>query len=270
MQNILVDKIRKQEIADNIADITNRIQSIPCKHSWQKQIRLVAVSKTKPASDIAAAYELGHRHFGENVQELVEKASILPSDIHWHFIGSIQSNKCKALADVPNLWTIETIDSSKKALTMNKACQKLASPLRVFLQINTSGEASCRNIKMRCLKSISGHDLLLTNQLVNLNLAKSGILPSNCVMTAKEILDECDKLELIGLMCIGAPHNAKNDRNPDFDLLVECKQQIEAAFGMSGLELSMGMSDDFESAIEYGSTNIRVGSSIFGSRSYTK
>ncbi|KAK5666227.1 hypothetical protein QVD99_006994 [Batrachochytrium dendrobatidis] len=229
MQNILVDKIRKQEIADNIADITNRIQSIPCKHSWQKQIRLVAVSKTKPASDIAAAYELGHRHFGENyVQELVEKASILPSDIHWHFIGSIQSNKCKALADVPNLWTIETIDSSKKALTMNKACQKLASPLRVFLQINTSGEAT-----------------------------KSGILPSNCVMTAKEILDECDKLELIGLMCIGAPHNAKNDRNPDFDLLVECKQQIEAAFGMSGLELSMGMSDDFESAIEYGSTNIR-------------
>ncbi|KAH9253023.1 YggS family pyridoxal phosphate enzyme [Batrachochytrium salamandrivorans] len=235
-----VDANRKQEIADNLMGISARIHLACGDSRHSNEIRLVSVSKTKPVSDIAAAYDLGLRHFGENVQELVEKAAVLPSDIHWHFIGSIQTNKCKVLAGISNLWAVESIDSIKKADAMNKACYERANALPVFLQVNTSGEES-----------------------------KSGLQESQCLEAAKHILDMCDKLKLMGLMCIGAPQNVKDGHNPDFDMLVRCKLEIESNLGLSGLELSMGMSDDFESAISNGSTNVRIGSGIFGSRLYS-
>ncbi|KAL2916154.1 hypothetical protein HK105_204245 [Polyrhizophydium stewartii] len=239
---VAVDPLRKQDIAANLAEIAGRVAAaVAARGDPSVQTRLVAVSKTKPASDIAAAYELGHRHFGENIQELVEKAAVLPKDIHWHFIGkrTLQSNKCKALASVPNLWVVETIDSAKKAVAMNKACEGREEPLSVFLQVNTSGEES-----------------------------KSGIAASECVAVATEIVQTCTKLRLKGLMTIGAAHNVHDGVNPDFELLVNCRKQIAEALGLNDLELSMGMSDDFEAAIKYGSTNVRVGSSIFGARSY--
>ena len=123
------------------------------------QVNLVAVSKTKPVQDIQIAYDLGHRCFGENyVQELMDKAAVLPRDIRWHFIGHVQSNKCKLLAckypinlflfncveAIPNLAVIESVDSMNKATALNKAFME-RSPVRVFLQINSSQE-DCMSI----------------------------------------------------------------------------------------------------------------------------
>jgi PLP dependent protein len=106
--------------------------------------RLVAVSKYIPTNDIKTAYQAGQRHFGENyIQELITKSAELPEDIKWHFIGTLQSNKCKVLVEnVKNLWVIETIDSEKKARLLENALGviKRDEALRVFVQVNTSGE----------------------------------------------------------------------------------------------------------------------------------
>ncbi|KAJ3046081.1 hypothetical protein HDV00_003831 [Rhizophlyctis rosea] len=229
---------RKDDVQHNLNIVATRVKEAVEQAGESKEVRLVAVSKTKPASDIAAAYEAGHRHFGENIQELVDKAAQLPPDIAWHFIGSLQSNKCKLLATVPNLYVVETIDSQKKADAMNKACANHVEPLRVFLQINTSGEGS-----------------------------KSGMSPQECVSVAEHVIQNCSQLKLCGLMTIGSPDADDGDFNPDFQRLADCKQQVDAKLG-TDLELSMGMSDDYELAIRMGSTNVRVGSSIFGARFY--
>ncbi|CAB4417920.1 unnamed protein product [Rhizophagus irregularis] len=229
-------EIRKKEIEEKLCDVKKRIESI----TQGKQARLVAVSKLKPVSDIRLAYELGQRHFGENyIQELVEKSEKLPSDIHWHFIGTLQSNKCKMLAGIPNLWAVETMDSIKKADLMNKACASRNDKLKVFLQVNTSGEES-----------------------------KSGIEPGECLDVLNHIQDNCNKLELMGLMTIGALNrddSNENQPNPDFVLLSNLKEEFKKARGIE-LELSMGMSNDFEEALKLGATNVRIGSTIFGSR----
>ncbi|KAJ3097425.1 hypothetical protein HDU97_004873 [Phlyctochytrium planicorne] len=200
--------------------------------------RLVAVSKTKPVADIQAAYDLGQRHFGENVQELVDKVPQLPADIKWHFIGSLQSNKCKLLAAIPNLFAIETLDNTKKAGILQKLYAERESVLNVFIQVNTSGEES-----------------------------KSGLSPSECAPLARFITSECPNLHLLGLMTIGAPDRDEIP-NPDFLALAQLKRELDECLNLD-LELSMGMSDDFEHAIEVGSTNIRVGSLLFGARNYT-
>ncbi|KAI9363415.1 hypothetical protein DFJ73DRAFT_788984 [Zopfochytrium polystomum] len=223
---------RLADIRENLATMRSRMQQASARSQVQPAptCRLVAVSKTKPAADIMAAYECGERHFGENVQELVEKAALLPKDIQWHFIGSLQSNKCKALAAIPNMYAVETVDGKKKADALQKACQGRETPLRVFVQINTSGEES-----------------------------KSGISPAECVDTIKHIQDSCPLLNAVGIMTIGSPdHDPSAGPNPDF---MAVKDQL----GLD-LELSMGMSDDFEHAIELGSTNVRLGSCLFGAR----
>ncbi|KAK9450563.1 uncharacterized protein V1518DRAFT_426458 [Limtongia smithiae] len=209
-------------------------------------VRLVAVSKLKPASDILGLYKTcGQEHFGENyVQELVEKAKVLPAEIKWHFIGSLQSNKCSMLAEIPNLYAVETVDSLKKARRLNDARPAGMSPLNVFIQVNTSGEAS-----------------------------KSGLAPGADVdELAAYIARECARLTLKGLMTIGSVamsqasgHGAALE-NTEFAVLVAQKARLEAALGLSGLELSMGMSEDYERAIAQGSTSVRVGSLIFGAR----
>lgn len=104
----------------------------------------MAVSKLKPASDIQTIYNQGHRHFGENyVQELMEKAEILPKDIQWHLIGHLQSQKCNSLIKkVPNLWCVESVDSLKLADKLNSACinAQRETPLNIFVQVHTSDE----------------------------------------------------------------------------------------------------------------------------------
>ncbi|KAF9991004.1 hypothetical protein BGZ75_007187 [Mortierella antarctica] len=247
--------LRAQEIKENLEGVKARMDEVLQSQSGAtSKARLVAVSKYKPASDILAAYEkAGHRHFGENyVQELEEKSKEmltmsvncqciqLPSDIRWHFIGSLQSNKCKTVAAIPNLFVVETVDSAKKASTLDKACAAAArpEPLRIFLQVNTSGEES-----------------------------KSGMSSSESLEVARHVLSSCPHLKLAGLMTIGSPNpDLENGENPDFKALNQCRTAIQDTLQTEGLELSMGMSDDFQRALQQGSTNIRVGSTIFGSR----
>ena len=124
---------------ENLRSVQEKINNI------NTSVRLVAVSKTKPASDILALYDIGHKHFGENyVQELVSKAQELPRDVCWHFIGHLQSQKAKTLIEgVPNLHLFESLDSKKLADKLNRAIESAnRDPLQIYIQINTSGEDS--------------------------------------------------------------------------------------------------------------------------------
>ncbi|XP_062169552.1 uncharacterized protein LOC133875431 [Alnus glutinosa] len=208
------------------------------------RVRVVAVSKTKPVSLIRQVYDAGHRCFGENyVQEILEKAPQLPEDIEWHFTGHLQSNKVKSLlAGVPNMAMIEGVDNEKMANHLDRVVSSLGrNPLKVFVQVNTSGEAS-----------------------------KSGIDPSVCVELVKHVKLHCPNLEFSGLMTIGMPDYSSTPEN--FKALSNCRTEVCKALGMGEeqCELSMGMSGDFELAIEMGSTNVRVGTTIFGPREYAK
>lgn len=218
-------------------------------------MRLVAVSKLKPANDILALHqsEACHSHFGENyAQELSEKAKVLPRTIDWHFIGGLQTTHCKTLAKIPNLWAVSSVDAPKKARALNKArgdAIAAATPelpvarLNVHVQVNTSGEES-----------------------------KSGCAPGReTVDLCRAIETECPNLRLLGLMTIGAIARSKattpENENDDFVALREQRDLVVKELGLDReLELSMGMSEDFEGAIAMGSGEVRVGSTIFGAR----
>jgi hypothetical protein len=222
--------------------VTARLQSAAQRAGRDRPPRLVAVSKTKPAAALEAAYAAGQRDFGENyVQEILDKAAVLPADIRWHFIGHLQSNKAKALVEgVPGLAVVETVDSAKLASKLDAAVAAAGRPpLPVFLQINTSGEET-----------------------------KHGAPPEGCAEVARHIAAACPHLRLAGLMTIGQPDYSSRPHN--FTGLAECRRRVAAAAGVDegSLELSMGMSGDFEAATEMGSTNVRVGSTIFGAREY--
>ena len=223
-----------------------------------KSPRLVAVSKTKPKEMILEAYDAGHRDFGENyVQELAEKSNdpeILHHcpDIKWHFIGNCQTKNVNKLAKCRNLSVIETITSEKladKLQTQFDKKDKEDSVVNVMVQVNTSGEEN-----------------------------KNGIEPGADTLNAvKHIKEKCPNLKLTGLMTIGAlGHSlastiqAQDGQNPDFLKLIECRHAVASFLQVeeASLELSMGMSNDFAEAIAMGSTNVRIGSSIFGARNY--
>ncbi|EDK39002.2 hypothetical protein PGUG_03100 [Meyerozyma guilliermondii ATCC 6260] len=231
---------RKTELISAYEAISQRVSTT----SNSRNVRLVAVSKLKPASDILALYNHGVRHFGENyVQELIGKAQELPKDIKWHFIGGLQTGKCKDLAKgIDNLYAVETIDSLKKCKKLDTArLNAEKDPLNVYLQINTSGE-----------EQKSGFSLSDTKDLKD---------------TVRFLMsDECKKLKLQGLMTIGSFEASTSDEeNKDFKALSTVKTELDKEFNLD-LELSMGMSNDFEQAIKQGSTSVRVGSSIFGAR----
>ncbi|KAH3660329.1 hypothetical protein OGAPHI_006915 [Ogataea philodendri] len=225
---------RAEVLVTNANTIAERVAAL------NPNARLVCVSKFKPASDIQALYDAGYRHFGENyVQELLEKSKVLPKDIQWHFIGGLQTNKTKDLAkNIDNLYAVETIDTEKKARKLNEVRVQSEKPLiNVYIQVNTSGEDQ-----------------------------KSGVSPDEVLQLAKVIVDECPKLHLEGLMTIGSiAQSTSSDENQDFKTLVQVSQKLEAELGTK-LRLSMGMSSDFEEALRQGSSSVRVGSNIFGSR----
>eukprot|EP00882_Tetradesmus_deserticola_P003875 GHRQ01004099.1.p1 GENE.GHRQ01004099.1~~GHRQ01004099.1.p1 ORF type:complete len:255 (+),score=89.83 GHRQ01004099.1:556-1320(+) len=232
-------------VARALKDVVARIDSAVKRSGRTQPVRLVAVSKTKPVEAIQEAYDAGHRDFGENyVQELLDKAPLLPADIRWHFIGHLQSNKAKPLLEgVPGLACVQTVDSSKLADRLERIAAGLSrqQKLGVMLQVNTSGEES-----------------------------KYGCAPAEAVGLARHIAAGCGSLQLAGLMTIGMPDYSSRPEN--FSCLVQCRAEVAAALGLppEQLELSMGMSGDFEQAIEMGSTNVRVGSTIFGAREYSR
>ena len=196
-----------------------------------RMVRLVAVSKTKPLEDVIEAYQCGQRHFGENyIAELNDKSHdprILEQcpDIKWHFIGNLQSNKAKILANCPNLDTVETIHSSSIADKLNKEREKISASidlLRVFIQVKTAVDEE----------------------------TKGGCSTDEVCDIAQFIREKCPKLKLSGLMTIGNLNASINstslDTNPDFESLIECKKKVCERFNndenSKNLELSMGVS----------------------------
>eukprot|EP00995_Heteronema_vittatum_P002998 NODE_1444_length_968_cov_345.362350_g995_i0.p1 GENE.NODE_1444_length_968_cov_345.362350_g995_i0~~NODE_1444_length_968_cov_345.362350_g995_i0.p1 ORF type:complete len:251 (-),score=29.29 NODE_1444_length_968_cov_345.362350_g995_i0:122-874(-) len=228
-------------VVKGLQETRQRISEVVLKEATRPP-RLVAVSKFKGADLVRAAYDAGQHVFGENyVQELLEKAAELQDakDLRWHFIGHLQSNKAKALVQgVTQLAVVETVDSAKLADKLEAAVAEMdRPPLGVFVQINTSGEPS-----------------------------KSGIEPGQEVELVRHILSSCPHLMFQGLMTIGMPDYTSRPEN--FVCLKECRTRLVEALGLQeeAVELSIGMSGDFEAAIAMGSTNVRVGSSIFGAR----
>ena len=197
-------------------------------------VTLVAVSKTKPNSAIMAAYESGQRDFGENkVQDLATKAEELPNDIHWHMIGHLQSNKVKYIA--PFVHLIHAVDSFKLLKEINKRAQQNERVINCLLQIHIAQEQT-----------------------------KFGFSESE----VKSILSEASQLEHVcikGLMGMATYTSDIRVVRQEFTSLKNLFDELKES--QPGFEiLSMGMSGDYVTAIEEGSTMVRVGSAIFGSR----
>jgi len=204
-----------------------------------KNITLVAVSKTKPAEEIRELYDLGHRDFGENyVQELTEKQPLLPADIRWHFIGHLQSNKVKYIAPFVSL--VHGVDSLKLLKEINKQAAKNNRVVRALLQVHIARE-----------ETKFGLD---ENEL--LEIVKSGEI------------GQLENVNLCGLMGMASFAEDMSKVRPEFSQLKEiferCRQfeQANVKFEI----LSMGMSADYQIAIEEGSNMVRIGSLLFGAR----
>jgi hypothetical protein len=229
-------------IPENIASIRDRIAAAACRAGRQPEdIALMAVSKTFPAERIREAYDAGLRMFGENrVQEFAGKANAL-RDLHsaeWHLIGHLQTNKATKAVEL--FAAVDSVDSLRLAEKLNASAQQLKKKLKVLIEINVGGEA-----------------------------AKSGVAPESREL--EELLSaapELEHLEFRGLMTIPPFTDDPQEARPYFRKLRDLRNQIARRLsGFNMRELSMGMSHDFEVAIEEGSTCVRVGTAIFGERS---
>ena len=198
-------------------------------------VSLLAVSKTWPAEAVREAYLAGQKSFGESyVQEAIQKMQALADlDLEWHFIGPVQSNKTRLIAE--NFAWVHGVDRERIALKLSAARPESMPPLQVCIQVNVSGEDS-----------------------------KSGVAPGAVLPLAK-FINDLPRLKLRGLMTIPEPTADKHVQRARFAELRHLKEML----GNSGVNLdtlSMGMSEDFESAIQEGSTMVRIGSAIFGTR----
>ena len=207
-----------------------------------KNVQLIAVSKTKPNEDIIALYELGQRDFGENyVQELVDKAASLAGDIRWHFIGHLQSNKVKFIA--PFVHLIHGVDSEKLLIEINKQGQKNNRVIPCLLQVHIATE-----------ETKFGFD---SSSLIE--LIQSGRLQNY------------PNIKIKGLMGMASFSEDQGLLSKEFTLLNELFKECKSILNNNDFDtLSMGMSSDYELAIEKGSNMVRIGSLLFGARNYTK
>ena len=229
-------------IKDNLEYINKKISDV-CKRTGRqrKDITLVAVCKTFPVSSNLDAINAGQLDFGENkIQELVRKKSYLYLNgmvkTRWHMIGHLQTNKAKQA--VLNADLFHCLDSTKLAVKLNEECEKAGRDLECLIQINTSGEAS-----------------------------KSGINPGELNLFLKE-LKQFDRIRISGLMSIGTFNEDPEDSRAEFRQMKELFDIAKKHDG-GNIEinyLSMGMSNDFEVALEEGANIIRIGTAIFGAR----
>ncbi len=223
-------------IAKNVAQIQQNILEFCEKyHRDPKQVNLLAVSKTKPADEIRSAFNAGQLRFGENyLQEALEKIQSLSDlNIEWHFIGAIQSNKTRDLAQ--NFNWVHSVDRLKIARRLSQQRDTSLAPLNICLQVNISNESS-----------------------------KSGFSPDEVSPAADEIAS-LPNIQLRGLMAIPAKASTFDDQRATFaqmKTLFESLQKTHKNFDT----LSMGMSNDMEAAIAEGSTMLRIGTAIFGAR----
>jgi pyridoxal phosphate enzyme (YggS family) len=218
-------------ISDNLINLYRQIPG---------NVKLVAVSKTKPVDIIMEAYNAGHRIFGENkVQELIEKQNKLPKDIEWHMIGHLQTNKVKYIA--PFIRLIHSVDSIKLLNTINWEALKYNRVIDCLLQLRIAGDEMKYGLSNDDIKSI-------------LN---------------SEEFKELKNIRIIGLMGMATFTNDQSVIKSEFAFLASCFNEIKRMYFYNSdyfKELSMGMSDDYLLAIEAGSTIIRIGSIIFGPR----
>jgi len=227
-----------KEINDNISRIRERIVAA-CRKSNRDpgRVQLIAVSKIKPAALVEEAYRAGQQLFGENyVQEFSEKAEQVAAPVTWHFIGALQTNKVKYLRG--KVAMIHSVDRLPLAREIDKQWAKLPATLDILIQVNIGDEQS-----------------------------KAGCAPAALEQLVREVA-RLPHLNICGLMCL-PPHEADPELvRPYFRRLRELAEQI-ATLGIPGVdmrELSMGMSGDFDVAVEEGATLVRVGTAIFGAR----
>lgn len=230
--------MRKGTIVENLRAVRERI--VTCCNGCGRDpdgVALLAVSKTRPAEDLRAAFEAGQRCFGENyLQEALEKQEQLADlAIEWHFIGPLQSNKTRAVAEGFD-W-MHSVDRLKIAQRLSAQRPEDKPPLDICLQVNIDREES-----------------------------KSGLAPAEVPALAAAVA-ELPGLRLRGLMAIPAPRESANEQREPFVQLAQLLGQLRAALPEQSLDtLSMGMSGDLEAAIESGATIVRVGTDIFGAR----
>jgi len=220
--------MRYNNLGDNMIK-----DNIKCILKELKNSKLIAVSKTKPASDIMEAYEAGIRDFGENhVQEILEKKDKLPNDIRWHMIGHLQTNKVKDIVD--KVYLIHSVDSVKLSKEIDKQAKKKDLLVNILLEVNIALEESKYGFKAEELDDAINEISLLSNVCIK------------------------------GLMCVAPYTPAPEDNRKYFKKMNELKNKYNLDI------LSMGMSNDYKVADEEGSTYVRVGTKIFGERNYTK
>lgn len=226
-------------VSTHLQEIKQRIAAAEKRGGRQPgSAKLLAVSKTFPASDVAEAAASGQIAFGENrLQEAMGKMPVLPAHLEWHLIGPLQRNKVrKALQQGFTL--IQAVDSSRLAETISRIAGELGITASILLEVNVDGEES-----------------------------KHGFSPSE-LREAWSDLTALPHLDIRGLMTIPAPTEDPEDARPAFRTLRLLAEELRARGPLPLPELSMGMSHDFETAVEEGATIVRVGSAIFGNRSY--
>jgi PLP dependent protein len=217
-------------IAQNIRQLKSQIPST---------VTLVAVSKTKPISDLMEAYDAGQRVFGENkIQEMTEKWEAMPKDIEWHMIGHVQTNKVKFMAEYVSL--IHGVDSQKLLEEINKQAQKYNRVIDCLLQMHIAEEETKFGLNENEL-----NEILTTETFKNLN-----------------------NIQIVGLMGMATFTNNQSQIKKEFQNLKQIFDKYEPlkTENCNLQTLSMGMSGDYQLAIDCGSTMVRIGSSIFGSR----
>jgi len=219
------------DIAENITTLKQQIPS---------SVKLVAVSKTKPISDIIIAYNTGQRRFGENrVQEILSKKDLLPPDIEWHLIGHLQSNKVKFIVSFINM--IQSVDSFKLLRTINSEALKINRKIDCLLQIHIAEEETKFGFSMKELDEMTH-----SQEFVDLN-----------------------NVRICGIMGMATFTDNTGQVQKEFKHLVKCFNNLKNGYFTEVpefREISMGMSGDYNIAINEGSTIVRIGSLIFGER----
>jgi pyridoxal phosphate enzyme (YggS family) len=226
--------------ADKLAAIQQRIQAACGRAGRDTQsVMLLAVSKTQPPEAIEEAVRRGQIYFGENkVQEAKAKIPLAPDRAHWHFIGHLQSNKARDAVELFEM--IQGVDSLELAAEISKRCGQASKEMPVLLEVNVAGESS-----------------------------KFGYHPERLLADLKE-LTSLPRVAIQGLMAIPPFVREPEKSRPYFRRLRELKIQCEEMAGRPFPHLSMGMSGDFEIAVEEGATIVRVGTALFGPRKIRK
>ena len=227
-------------LAENLEKIQQEIRAA-CERAGRDpdSVVLLAVTKSQPPEAVAAAAQLGLNLFGENkVQEAKAKIPLCPGKLRWHFIGHLQSNKCRDAVELFEM--IQSVDSLPLAQDIAKRAEQAAKTIPVLLEVNVAGEAS-----------------------------KFGYAPER-LMAELDAINALPKIEIHGLMAVPPWSAAPEKSRPHFQRLREIKARCEQILGAPLPHLSMGMSGDFEVAIEEGATMIRIGTALFGPRTKMK